>query len=115
MKKGNKYKFIRALLGLAEHFEFVDNRNNRLKVKIENISNKDNEKIVRFKSPIFFKVFENKVYLSYNNSYKMIEGKNFDFKYNNKSLGDLDIPTNFEINDFLDKYLLIASINWEKI
>lgn len=60
-----RYKYIRALLGLAELYEFPKARR---KIKIECIDNVNGEKKVeRFKSPLTFKVFENKIYILVDN------------------------------------------------
>ncbi|MGI6370624.1 MAG: hypothetical protein GX372_06725 [Ignavibacteria bacterium] len=54
----DNYFFIRILLGLPEHWEFLTNDDNvRYKVIPEN------DYINRFKSPLIFKVFKNNIYL----------------------------------------------------
>lgn len=133
----NTYKYIRALLGLAEHFEFdvfkeIRNENgnwirtndkdkdNRYLVYLEHIPKSGKSKIERFPSPIFFKVFKGTVYLGINNSYEEILGEEFNFKLSLKNdnrktiknLGSLKIPDKFDLKDFLEKHL---SANWIKI
>ena len=54
----DSYFFGRALLGLAEHYEFRTNQNDRIyqfKVKSDSID--------RFKSPVTFKVFDNQIFV----------------------------------------------------
>jgi len=62
-KTGGTYKYIRALLGLAEHFEYQSfTKNKRYVVKIDSIGTNEN-KIDRFKSPLTFKYFNNNLYI----------------------------------------------------
>ncbi|RXE57793.1 hypothetical protein [Acetivibrio mesophilus] len=71
------YRYVRAMLGLAEHFEY------KTKVADEkiNIEICDNEKAVeRFKSPIQFKVFENNIYLIIKNIPNEMYNREFSFK-----------------------------------
>lgn len=109
----NDYKYIRALLGLAENFEYSSMRG-RLKVKIiHNPTTSHLEKIDRFQSPIFFKVIDNIVYLGINDSFKLIEGASFGFNYNNNQLGNLlKVPSNFDLEDFINS---CVSVNWTNL
>jgi hypothetical protein len=53
-----EYRYVRALLGLAEHIEFrLKEPNKKIVFKISNDS------IERFQSPIQFKIIDNKIYL----------------------------------------------------
>lgn len=60
------YKYVRALLGLAEHYEFLVSHNGRqdnsTKYFVNIVHDSGDEKIERFQSPILYKVIENKVY-----------------------------------------------------
>lgn len=119
----NNYAFVRALLGLAEQYEFlVDNNHSPDKkfkyiVSIKHKPEVGAEIIERFPSPIFFKVIDNIVYLGINDTYKNILNEEFEFKLrlkgdrNNteKNLGSLKVPSNFDLKDFITKYL---SVNW---
>jgi len=114
-----KYFFLRVLLGLAEHNEFLVNSNNRDKliVKIENTDvDKDNKKVIeRFSSPILFKIFDDNIYmlLDKNEPIKQdIFDKSFKFTAyykNNKrdsvELGTLKTPSSFDIQKFLEEVL----------
>ena len=63
------YKYVRALLGLADHYEFlIDNnglQDNKVKyfVSIANDTPDEKHKIERFQSPILYKIIENNIYL----------------------------------------------------
>lgn len=105
------YMYIRALLGLAESFDFQTNDNSK-KVHVKIISNGDLE---RFKSPVLFKIIENKIYLvgldsiptifMHNNSPTFEVYK----KVNEKVLNDsrtilsnpVKIPNEFSLTDFV--------------
>lgn len=109
----NDYKFIRALLGLAENFEFATYNRGRLKVKIKHIPNSGHPgKIERFKSPLFFKIIDGTVYLAINDTYKSIEGANFEFVDGRTSLGSLVVPTGFNLRSFISS---IPLSNWSNI
>ena len=114
-----KYFFLRALLGLAEHNEFLVNSNkqDKLIVKIENIDfDKDKKKIIeRYASPIIFKVFNNKIYILIKKNEPMntnIFNKSFKFtayykrsKEDTVELGTLKTPSSFDIKSFLREVL----------
>lgn len=57
---GFKYAYIRAILGLAEQFEFQTDKGFNTKYVVSVKSNNDVE---RFRSPIQFKIHEEKIYL----------------------------------------------------
>lgn len=109
------YKYIRALLGLAENNEYAvsHNKDNIKKVQIR-IKDKNRE-IDRFRSPITFKVFKNKVYLLPGLVPKEMRSREFEFelalKYQNGqttsegSLFDLKTPDDFDLKDFLTEKL----------
>jgi len=111
-KQENEYKYIRALLGVAEHFEFATNNSGRIKVKITHKPQNGEDKIERFQSPLFIKVIDGSVYIKYNDTYKKIEKKIFEFKLGRISLGELKIPSDFVISEFLEDNL---SNNWVNI
>lgn len=65
--KKEHYKYVRALMGLAEHIEFLkekpkDNKD-KIVVKIKDNTMDENDFIERFYSPILFKVFNKNIYL----------------------------------------------------
>ncbi|HQG37796.1 MAG TPA: hypothetical protein PLK15_01585 [Chitinophagales bacterium] len=101
----NTYNYIRALLGLAEHFEFATNNRGRIKVKVTHLPQPNSEKIERFQSPIIFKIIDNIIYIGVNQSYKFLEGENFSFDYGGGTLCTLPVPTNFDIINFINTNL----------
>jgi hypothetical protein len=104
------YMYIRALLGLAESFDFQTNDNSK-KVHVKIISNGELE---RFKSPVLFKIIENKIYLVGIDSIPTIllndNSPTFEVykKLNEKVLKDsqtvlsksIKIPSKFSLSDF---------------
>jgi hypothetical protein len=104
------YMYIRALLGLAESFDFQTNDNSK-KVHVKIISNGDLE---RFKSPVLFKIIENKIYLvgldSIPTNFLHDNSPTFEVykKINEKVLKDsqtilskhIKIPNEFSLSDF---------------
>lgn len=89
-----EYRYIRAVLGLAEHNEFrPESGKKQIKIKSSDGS------IERFKSPITFKVFNNQIYLFFNDSYKQILDK--EFKFNGRMI---KTPKEFDLYQFL-KYV----------
>ncbi|MBN2535480.1 MAG: hypothetical protein JXB88_21555 [Spirochaetales bacterium] len=109
--------FIRALLGLAGHYTFLNNnRERQYTVSVEH------EEVKRIPSPILFKVFENKLYAIsvwefYREEYKNILGKTFKFIIKNNEIRgnhseedtiqlDLETPSVFDLRDFLTGNLL---------
>lgn len=121
-KKNKKYKYIRALLGLAEHNEYLLKSKGKLVVDITDKQGK----IERFRSPITFKVFKNNIYVLVNDisdemfdrtfqfrlfyKYKKEDGKDeFKTKINksNNVFLEMKTPTKeeFNIEEFLSEYL----------
>jgi hypothetical protein len=109
---GNEtYEYFRALLGLAEQFEFQlenppdYNSKNKLIVKV--ISNAN---IQRIQSPILFKVLDSTIYIVGNEVSREILGKAFSFtvsiqgdnKYQKVPIEEsLSIPKNFSLCAFM--------------
>lgn len=105
------YSYLRAVLGVAEHYEFL------IKKKYGDRQGKDNDKIIvkiegenieRFKSPLLFKVINNALYLVGNDIPEKIKGESFHFKFKLKSskeqgrdLCTLSIPKFFSLPDFI--------------
>ena len=90
-----KFHYIRAVLGLAEHNEFRPSDYEKEQVKIKSIDG-----INRFKSPLTFKIFNNKIYLFHNDSYKKILDKEFNFSLNKVSK-KINTPKEFDMYEFL--------------
>lgn len=108
----DSFAYIRALLGLAEHYEFVKVDRSRLKVKIADSSPAE-FKIDRFQSPISYLVSDNVIYLIARSidenlqKYTDNSGKQylrqFSFEIPGLPSFQLTIPTNFDLVDFLSK------------
>lgn len=136
-KQQNSYKYVRALLGLSEQFEytvFAERRNKngdwemgdrpdsqkKYVVTLENKPKGNNSKIERFKSPIFFKVINGVVYINADNSFQDLLGEKFEFKLKLKgdnggtinNLGYLNVPDSFNVVDFLKNNL---SNKWTRL
>lgn len=102
-----KIKYIRALLGVAELYEFPKQR---AKIKIECLDKDEEGKsaiIERFRSPITFKVFDNSIYLLPGKIDEAIYGKRFQFS---TSRGKVIISTpdrepGFNLNEFLERHV----------
>ena len=107
------YFYYRALLGLAEQFEFLlenppqgDDRNKMI-VKVRS------EDIQRYQSPLLFKVYENNIYLVGNKVSSDMLNKPFDFLvsfqqddgYENESVSadgsPIFTPSDFSLKDFV--------------
>jgi hypothetical protein len=112
--KIDNYYYIRALLGLAESFDFLtDDSTKKISVKLQF----DKEYLERFKSPVIFKIIENNIYLVGNDTIPtqflhdhspefLIAKKDNDKIVQNseKSIGGgalIKIPPTFSLNDFI--------------
>lgn len=98
------YFYLRAMLGLSEQFEFLSDMGSNLKYQVKVV----NQDIDRFKSPITFKVHNNRIYLLAEEVDHSILNKKFEFTYKLNSdhskptsLVCLDTPVTFSIRDFL--------------
>jgi hypothetical protein len=133
-----KYHFIRALLGLAEHYEFITQKNGQktkdkyyINIVHENV---EGEQIIeRFQSPILYKVIDNNLYIIPKEIPDELWGAKFKFiykiKYSNERNDSLEkemtrslpIPKKEEFNliEFLDYSLQHEDIsnkyNFKKI
>jgi len=97
--KDAKVKYIRALLGVAELYEFP--RDNKEKITIKN-----NDGIDRFRSPITFKVFNETIYMVWSKNPIPDEIYDAEFTFTNKRKKSIRIKTppksiNFNLEDFL--------------
>lgn len=126
------YIYARALLGLAEQFEYgLYLRNNTnsdgIRKKAEDATIvvkvlKSND-LQRFQSPLCFKVINNILYIVGNSVPQEICGKNIQFEYslkknNDSSLtqlgeGSLNTPSNFNLMNFMDQAM--DSLGYTKI
>lgn len=121
----NTYGFIRALLGLAEYYEFLvddygnPDRNYKYVVSIKHKPKPNKEKIERFPSPLFFKIIDGIVYLGLTDIYKEIFNEEFEFKLKLKgdkdnrenNLGSLYVPKQFDLKDFINNSISSEWIN----
>jgi hypothetical protein len=108
-----QYFYIRALLGLAEQFEFVKNDNSRLRIKVKDNS-PDNYKIERFQSPLRYFVTEDSIFLvamkinsnlqEYCDDSGVKHTRFFLFETPGAPSFTLSIPKVFDIVDFLNKH-----------
>ncbi len=104
------YAFVRALLGLPEHYEF--RAANRIIYHVKINSNE----IERFKSPITFKVVDNMCYVIIGDIPSSIFGHEFNFnlikKQNNHKVAEIDnfaslsTPSQFDLNLFISNYII---------
>lgn len=146
----NEYVFIRALLGLSEKYEFRDRyrnngsweRNGKLSynpVGVDIINCPANEdgspkidmnkprteikelsKIQRFASPVTIKIYQNRIYFLFNDSYKQMLNQSFLFLSFSKkgkaityeSISDcirkkhyISTPKSFDMKDFIEKFI----------
>ncbi|MEM6846096.1 MAG: hypothetical protein AAF632_28050 [Bacteroidota bacterium] len=99
----NHYGFVRAILGLPEHYEFLNERNGRYTIKV------DSGDVKRFKSPVTFKIFDGHIYVMP----EAIPSELFDatFSFTLKGVNTnvpplrLTVPRNFDLEEFLTTYL----------
>lgn len=106
------YKYLRALLGLTEQYEFLTKTKqdkDKVVVKLKNDS------VERYKSPLLFKIINGIFYIVGNNSYP-VGGKEFEMVFYIKSskkekelyvtnkdvkIDKLEIPSDFFLCDFM--------------
>jgi CRISPR/Cas system CMR-associated protein Cmr1 (group 7 of RAMP superfamily) len=100
----NNHQYIRALLGLAEHYEF-----NNTKIYVE-VNGGDN--FQRFQSPITFKIINNEIYLLANPITTDILCKEITFQIYEKRGKDkipkgnsfpINTPDSFNLKEFLEQ------------
>lgn len=100
----DQYYFVRALLGLTDHydFRFQNGRgNNTVTVSVEG---KDNG-IERFPSPVTIKIIGQQVIFIFDeNMFKKICGKKFTFSANGKKR-DIAVPESIDVKKFIDDYV----------
>ncbi|MBK8444221.1 MAG: hypothetical protein IPL35_12755 [Sphingobacteriales bacterium] len=98
------YKYVRALLGLAEHFEFKELK---LIVKIKDTSD---DKIDRFRSPLRYVIFGSSIFLLVYDIPAILHTKKdgtarkFKFSFEGREGAFcLEIPRDFNLVDFIEK------------
>ena len=105
-----EFRYIRAMLGLAEHNEFRP-QSGKKQVKISSTNG-----IERFKSPLTFKIFNNQIYVMFNNSYKKLLDEEFIFSLHNHQ-ERLRTPQEFDMYKFfkfLEQQELITELKGNK-
>lgn len=120
-----RYKYWRAVLGVAEHFEFLINSKQNEKDKYGKIKPDQDKIIVRFKSsdveryrsPLLFKVINGTFYIVGHDD-RLLNGKVFSFEFylkNNdkqkiplyvtndkdEKIEQLNVPEDFSLSDFM--------------
>ena len=103
--EGDPHYFVRALLGVGDHLEFINNpanlRDGKTTVNIK-CTNRD---IARLASPVFFKVIGGYVYYVGGRINEAIYGAEFSFTSTLGS-GTLTVPTKEQLGeDFMDRFM----------
>ncbi|MGE5340828.1 MAG: hypothetical protein ACM3SY_05025 [Candidatus Omnitrophota bacterium] len=111
-KKDPDYRYIRALLGLAEHNEFRTWQG-KIQITIED----HKEEIERFQSPLMFKVFNQTIYIFPNEIPDAMFNRNFNFLLDDNNLFTIPTPKKdqFSMIEFLDFSLFKELKGWERI
>lgn len=78
-KDTNNYRLFRAMLGFADHYDFVVDKNKSFSFKIKHKTDKG--KIERFSSPLYFKVFKNEIYLMIKEIPEAMFNKKFNIEF----------------------------------
>lgn len=138
----NNFRYVRALLGIAENIEWNEPENEQTssklrkeKISISDITysdEKDKDKnIVRCPSPVFFKIVNNNIYITANSPNKKVIGRKFKFYNDGYTRGNakrssrysksIELSTlnkneslHFDMADFLTKYRVYYNRNINK-
>ena len=99
----NTKYLLRDLFGLSSSQDWMATYNNA-KIEKEHNTQNDDEKIERFKSPITFKVVDNRVYFWVNDTLNSFLNKEFRITVNTQNNNELllSTPPEFDFNDFFD-------------
>lgn len=117
------YKYFRAMLGLAEQFEFqLDNppenkSSNKLVVRVSH------QEIKRFQSPLLFKVIGNEIFLVGNSVLSEMLDVKFDLSVTvqgdpslrNVQIDGIKTPQKFSLINFMRFAMQNSNMNYEKI
>jgi hypothetical protein len=120
-----KFAFVRVLLGLCDNYEF---QVKYPKDFVYKVSIESNSGIERYQAPVMFKVIDNVVFAlpqqirlpletkpTFNFSVQLKNSKN-GWQSENYSLQDnLRLPTAFDLNEFLQKYIICPELGYSKI
>ncbi len=98
----DKYKYMRAMLGLADNFEFRTINKKDIKVMVTDATKDNNpaEQIERFPSPLRYKVHGKKIYIFCEEIPSVMFDKAFKFTFKNKQQHSfvINTPTKEEFN-----------------
>ncbi len=95
-----EYRYIRAMLGLAELYEYRPDKRGK-KIKITSVEQEgSSSRYQRMRSPLTFKVFGGQIYLLQDRFYEGLCNKKFRFCLDGDSV-DIPTPTSFDLNAFL--------------
>lgn len=88
-EKLGDYRYVRALLGIGEQIEWIEPddeqkadrpRKERITITDETDSSEKKKNIARFASPVFFKIIDDKIYITADEPDHRIYGRTFRFK-----------------------------------
>ncbi len=112
------YHFVRALLGLSDHYDFLAETSSSIKGKSYKytVQVTSNDQIDRYKSPLTFKVYENRIYIVGTDVNKELLNKSFEFgaklkedekalKSPSRNLSSLKTPSSFNLYEFMNSAL----------
>ena len=74
------FSYVRSYLGLAELYDFRQNRP-EFKTKVKHLTKNKEEEIARFQSPLTFKYLDGNLYLFYKEVPEILKGQRFEFKF----------------------------------
>lgn len=102
----NQYYFVRALLGLTDHYDFrFQNGRGNYTVTVKDKGEDDKPVIERFPSPVTIKIIGRQVIFIFDeNMFKKICGKKFTFSANGKEK-DIAVPESFNVKKFIEDYV----------
>lgn len=115
---GHEAYFVRALLGLYDHAEYLnslENRRDRTFIRVVNRGRRKRDTILRLASPIFFKIIDGRVYFLAKRINDAIYGAEFEFikevqistyEREETPVGVIKVPTKEMLGeDFIDRFL----------
>lgn len=93
------YFFVRALLGLAEKYEFKDDkRKGTITIECADKS------VVRYKSPITVKIVDSYIFFIFENTFDQIRSKTFVFSRDDIK-HKIKVPDTFDIDNFITEFI----------
>lgn len=117
-KNNPNYRYVRALFGIGETVTYNDvnvpnGDSNKVTVKIEHDYKtdhmKEEDRIARFPSPVFFKIIKNDVYFVGMPIEEIIYGKTFIFSAEGRGNVSVKVPLESELpKDFINEFMEYA-------